>query len=36
MSAIHMVDEVTIRAVCDYLHANFPGMRIVPSIDKGV
>ena len=36
MSAIHMVDEATIRAVCDYLRANFPGMRIVPSIDKGV
>ena len=36
MSAIHMADETTIRAVCDYLRANFPGKRIVPFIEQGV
>jgi hypothetical protein len=36
MSPMHLADEVTIRAVCGYLHENFPEKRIVPFIDRGV
>ncbi len=36
MSAMHLADEVTIRAVCSYLHENFPEKRVVPFIERGV
>jgi len=36
MSTMHLADEVTIRAVCNYLHENFPEKRVVPFIERGV
>ena len=36
MSTMHLADEVTIRAVCSYLHENFPEKRVVPFIERGV
>ena len=36
MSTMHLADEVTIRAVCGYLHENFPEKRVVPVIERGV
>lgn len=35
MSAMHLVDETTIRAVCDYLHESFGENRVVPCIEQG-
>ena len=36
MTTMHLADEVTIRAVCGYLHENFPEKRVVPSVERGV
>jgi len=36
MSEARLVDETTVRAVCDYLHENFRADRVVPFVDHGV
>jgi hypothetical protein len=36
MSEMRLVDEVTMRAVCSYLHEMFPEKRVVPRVTRGV
>src|SRR5438309_5429783 len=36
MSKMRLADEVTMRAVCSYLHEMFPEKRVVPRVTRGV
>jgi hypothetical protein len=36
MSEMRLVDEVTMRAVCSYLHETFPEKRVVPRVTRGI
>jgi hypothetical protein len=36
MSEMRLVDEVTMRAVCSYLHETFPEKRVVPRVTGGI
>ncbi len=36
MSEMRLADEVTMRAVCSYLHEMFPEKRVVPRVSRGI
>ena len=36
MSETRLVDEATVRAVCDYLHQSFGEKRVVPFVEQGI
>ena len=36
MSEMRLADEVTMRAVCSYLHEMFPEKRVVPRVTRGI